>query len=119
MAATRRSQTTSGRKKKPASRKRTPAKKPARTPRLRQELAAQLGGHASDALAIALAVGGLIAALGIFSDLAGPLGDAIDTAASVLFGAGRVFVPIALLFGAAAVVMQRHEEAVGKGWRLG
>jgi DNA segregation ATPase FtsK/SpoIIIE, S-DNA-T family len=123
MAATRRSQTTSSRKpraRKPPPRRRAPAKaKPPRLSRIRDDISAQLGGHASDALAIGLAVGGVIAALGIYSDLAGPLGDAIDEATSVLFGAGRVFVPIALFLGAIAVVTQREDDATGKGWRLG
>src|SRR5262245_65849963 len=74
----------------------------------REEAAAQLGGHRADAVAIGLGVAGVLAALGIFSDLAGPFGRGIDTAAAVVLGAGKVIVPIALLTGAGVAPAQRH-----------
>ena len=46
----------------------------------RDDLNEQLQGHRSDALFLLLGVLGVIAALGIYSDLAGPFGRAVDAA---------------------------------------
>src|SRR2546430_15661173 len=67
----------------------------------RDELAEQLADHRIDALAIGLAVFGLLGLLAMFSDLVGPVGRGIDTAAAVLLGRGKVLVPIASLAAAA------------------
>jgi hypothetical protein len=72
MAATRRGKAASRRKKRPRR---------VSTEHLREELALQLGGHAPDALAIALLVAAIVAALGLFSDLAGPAGDPLAAVA--------------------------------------
>ena len=117
MATTRRSTATAPSRSKGRSRtttRRTPAKKraPARRsapPKWRQELASQLGGHANDALAIGLFVLALVAALGIYSNLSGPLGDGLDAAASLMLGAGRMVVPLVLLVAAGGVVIQRGD----------
>ncbi|GIU87341.1 MAG: hypothetical protein KatS3mg009_1856 [Acidimicrobiia bacterium] len=107
-------------RRRPAPRARRAAAAPGR---LREEVGAQLGRHAPDALAIALGVAGCITALGMFSGLAGPLGDALDTAAAVLLGRGRVVVPVALLVGAAgALAGARADDDDGRarqGIRLG
>ncbi|MGQ0825944.1 MAG: DNA translocase FtsK 4TM domain-containing protein [Actinomycetota bacterium] len=98
-------------------RRRAPRREPGR---IRAELAAQLGDHKADALAIGLGVLGVVAALGIFSDLAGPFGAGIDAATAVLAGGGRVLVPIALLVGAVGALAPSDEErATGTGLRLG
>lgn len=86
-------------------------------------MGAQLGRHAADAVAIGLGVAGCITALGMFSDLAGPLGDGIDTAAAVLLGGGRFVVPVSLLVGAVGALARGRGEDAGetgrKGIRLG
>ncbi|MDQ1456375.1 MAG: segregation ATPase FtsK/SpoIIIE, family [Actinomycetota bacterium] len=74
----------------------------------RGELAEQLADHRIDALAIGLAVFGLLGLLAMFSDLVGPVGRGIDTAAAVLLGRGKVLVPIASLAAAASTVVQRR-----------
>ena len=82
-------------------------------------MGAQLGRHAGDAAAIGLGVAGCITALGMFSDLAGPLGDGIDTAAAVLLGGGRFVVPVALLVGAIAALARGRGEDAGEAGRTG
>src|SRR2546423_9061309 len=104
-------------------------KRPRRPARVRaqwrDELAAQLGGHRSDMLAIGLAVAGLLSLLAIFSDVVGPVGRGLDTAFAALLGRGKVLVPIGLLVGAGSMLAPRvtddDEEAVSsrRGLRLG
>lgn len=70
-----------------------------------------LDGHSGDIAGVALVALGLIAGLGIYLDLAGPLGSAIDDAAAGLVGTARAVVPVALV--AAGVVLVRGRPAVG------
>ena len=93
----------------------------------RDELNEQLSGHRSDMLAIGLAVVGILSLLAIVSDVVGPIGRAIDTAAEVLLGHGKVLVPIALIIGAVATLAWRggygdedeDAEPTRRGLRLG
>jgi S-DNA-T family DNA segregation ATPase FtsK/SpoIIIE len=95
----------------------------------RDDLNEQLKGHRSDALSILLVVAGVIAALGIYSDLAGPFGRAIDRGSAAVLGGGRFLVPVALLVGALALIVpvgadededeEYERERAGRGWRLG
>jgi len=78
-----------------------------------------------------LAVLGVISALGIYSDVAGPAGHAIDRTAAAAFGGARYLLPFALLFGGLALLVpmrgraadddeeyEDDEERPGRGWRL-
>ena len=92
----------------------------------RGELSEQLADHRVDALAIGLAVFGLLSLLAMFSDLVGPVGRGIDAAAAALLGRGKVLVPIATLAGAASTVLQWRgsdddddEESKRRGLRFG
>jgi DNA segregation ATPase FtsK/SpoIIIE, S-DNA-T family len=96
----------------------------------RDDLNDQLRDHRSDALAILLGVAGVIAALGIYSDLAGPFGHAIDRGTAAVLGGGRFLVPPALIVGALALIIPAKVEdddedddigveRAGRGWRLG
>jgi S-DNA-T family DNA segregation ATPase FtsK/SpoIIIE len=96
----------------------------------RDDLNEQLQGHRSDALALLLGVLGVIAALGIYSDLAGPFGRAIDDGTAAVLGGGRFLVPLALIVGALALIIpvrrgdaeddeEAEVESAGRGWRLG
>jgi S-DNA-T family DNA segregation ATPase FtsK/SpoIIIE len=120
MAATRRSTTAAPSRsrsratatRRGAARRTRAARPPARrrpSPAWRRELAHQLGGHATDALALALFVLAVVSALGIYSDLSGPLGDAIDAFAALMLGSGRIVVPLALLVAAGGVLVQRDD----------
>jgi S-DNA-T family DNA segregation ATPase FtsK/SpoIIIE len=78
----------------------------------RDELSEQLADHRIDALAIALAVFGILSLLAILSDVVGPAGRGIDAGAALLLGRGKVLVPIAALAGAASLVVDRRAEDV-------
>jgi S-DNA-T family DNA segregation ATPase FtsK/SpoIIIE len=89
----------------------------------RDEFSEQLADHRIDALAIGLAVFGLQSLLAMFSDVVGPIGRGMDTAAADLLGRGKVLVPIASLAAAASTVVQRRnddeEETAKRGLRFG
>src|SRR5476649_2319523 len=82
-------------------------------PAWRDELSEQLSDHRIDALAIGLAVFGLLSLLAMFSNLVGPVGRGIDAAAAALLGRGKVLVPIASLAAAASTVGQRRADDHG------
>jgi len=87
----------------------------------------QLRAHRPDALAFLLAVIGVISALGIYSDLAGPFGRAIEHGCAAVLGGGRFLVPVALVVGSLSLVTPRwgateddeDDDRAGRGWRLG
>ena len=68
---------------------------PTRWERSREAAGRQLGGHGADALAVALLVVGSLTLLGLTSDLAGPVGDALASAAGTLVGQAKALVPVA------------------------
>jgi len=86
--------------RRPAVKGRAAARKPAKGPsvgvRLRDALARSLGRQADDVWGVALLVAGLLAALGIYADLAGPAGSALGEATGMVLGAARFLVPPAL-----------------------
>jgi S-DNA-T family DNA segregation ATPase FtsK/SpoIIIE len=90
---------------------------PSRWERSRDAAGRQLGGHGPDALAVALLVLAALTVLGLASDLAGPVGDALASAAGMLLGRADVLVPVALV-GAAVLLFwgpratAAHEEIV-------
>ncbi|MDQ1431556.1 MAG: segregation ATPase FtsK/SpoIIIE, family [Actinomycetota bacterium] len=55
----------------------------------------QLAGHRSDVLAVFLFVAGAIVALGLWTELAGPVGSALADATGAVLGRARVAVPVA------------------------
>ncbi|MCA1842147.1 MAG: DNA translocase FtsK 4TM domain-containing protein, partial [Actinobacteria bacterium] len=72
---------------------------------------ARPAGHGRDVTGLGLAGGGVLVGLGVYANLAGPAGQALDAAAGAAFGAGRFGLPLALA-GAGAVVLRRrpHED---------
>jgi S-DNA-T family DNA segregation ATPase FtsK/SpoIIIE len=93
--------------------KRAPArKKPAPPPptfvdKLIGGLASALGGHAGDLLGILCITVGIVAGMGVYADVAGPVGRGLDTGIGLLVGWGRLVVPVALV--ALGVVLLRGE----------
>jgi S-DNA-T family DNA segregation ATPase FtsK/SpoIIIE len=114
------------RRKSGSSRSRTKKKPQKVKARWREELSSQLAGHRSDMVAIALVVVGLLSLLAIVSDVVGPIGRGIDTLAATLLGNGKLLVPVALLVGAASLLLPRtsaaedaEETPTRRGLRLG
>ena len=64
-------------------------------------------GHLQDLAGLALVAIGLLAALAVFWDLAGPAGRALRDGAATAFGVGRFAVPFVVL-GAGALVLWRR-----------
>ncbi|HUP70691.1 MAG TPA: DNA translocase FtsK 4TM domain-containing protein [Acidimicrobiales bacterium] len=93
--------------RKPAARKRPAARKP---PRLRTTLAAHLGRQADDVWGLVLIVLGLLAGLGIYADLTGPAGGALQAGAGAVLGLARFLLPVALC-GIGAVLVQGRSKA--------
>src|SRR5713101_3862708 len=100
----RRAPSRSSTKRRPAA-KRAPARRgaagePSAFARGRQAAGRQLSGHRADVLAVALFVVGAIFVLGLWTDLAGPVGSALADGTGAAFGRARVAVPVAcFVFG--------------------
>ena len=67
-----------------------------------------LGGQADDVCGIAFLVGAVLCGLGIYSDLAGPAGRAVDHGLSDILGGVRVLVPPLLAVLGLVLVLRRH-----------
>jgi len=63
--------------------------------RSRQAAGRQLAGHRADVLAVCLFVVGAILALGLWTDLAGPVGSALADGTGAVLGRARVALPVA------------------------
>ena len=63
---------------------------------MRDALARSLGRQADDVWGVALLMAGLLAALGIYADLAGPAGGALGAATGMVLGWARLLVPLTL-----------------------
>ena len=103
MAATR------ARSRKPPSRSGRAAT-PSRWAKVRTGLAAQLGRQTDDVWGLLLILAGLLAALGVYADLTGPVGHAVRAAAAALLGWARLAVPVALVWIGAVLVRQTRSE---------
>jgi S-DNA-T family DNA segregation ATPase FtsK/SpoIIIE len=69
-----------------------------------------LGRQTDDVKGMVLVVLGILAALGIYSDLAGPAGRGLETAAADVLGWGRVLVPPSLLLVGVMLIRNRHRQ---------
>ena len=97
--------------RKPAARKpgggRGRRRPPSRLARVRLGLAGAIGRQADDVWGVALLVAGLLAALGIYADLAGPAGGALGTGTGLLLGWARFLLPPALAWVGLTLVQGR------------
>src|SRR6478672_11820983 len=97
--ATSRSRST--KRRKPSSRRTTTSRRkvaraePTMLSRGREAAGRQLAGHRADVLAVGLFVVGAIVALGLWTDLAGPVGSGLADGAGAAIGRARVAVPVA------------------------
>jgi S-DNA-T family DNA segregation ATPase FtsK/SpoIIIE len=71
-------------------------------------------GREADLAGIALIALGAIAALGVYAQVAGPLGRAIDTAVGALVGVGRFVVPVVFVVLGVALVREGRAEQRGR-----
>jgi DNA segregation ATPase FtsK/SpoIIIE, S-DNA-T family len=69
-----------------------------------------LDGHGADLAGLTLVLVGLVAGLGIYADVAGPFGRALDSAAGAVAGAGRFLLPPALVAAGVALVTDGPED---------
>ncbi len=81
------------------------------TARVARTARAALEGHRRDAGGLGLVAAGLVAALGIYLDLTGPAGRAIDTMVGGAVGLAKVVVPVALVMGGAALLRADDDTA--------
>jgi S-DNA-T family DNA segregation ATPase FtsK/SpoIIIE len=123
MPATKTRRSSSGRKGGARSRSRSNARKPAARSTGRSRAAAaeptalsrtrdaagrQLAGHRTDALAVALVVFGVLVALGLWTDLAGPVGEGVADGLGAGFGRARVALPVACIAFAALLLWPKR-----------
>jgi DNA segregation ATPase FtsK/SpoIIIE, S-DNA-T family len=103
--------------------KTTTKPRPSRPPVLRSAF----DGHVLDAWGLVLLTLGLVAGLGIYLDVAGPAGTAIDRGAGALVGLVRYALPVGLVAAGLALVRHQVDEdtrgaagrvAVGSGFLL-
>ena len=94
-----------------------PAKRPQSLPKrnsapMREHAAvkAAVGGRENEFLGIGIVVVAVLAALAIYLDVAGPLGDAIDTGLGWLVGLGRFFLPPAIALLGVTLIRRNESE---------
>ena len=71
---------------------------------------AAVGGRENEFLGIGIVVIAVLAALAIYLDVAGPLGDAIDTGLGWLVGLGRFFLPPAIALLGVTLIRRNESE---------
>jgi S-DNA-T family DNA segregation ATPase FtsK/SpoIIIE len=82
--------------------------KAAGRPREHAAVRAVVGDRENEFRGIAIVVAGVLAALGVYLNVAGPVGDAIDTALGWVLGVGRFLLPPALV-AVGVIVVRRNE----------
>ncbi|MDP8938164.1 MAG: DNA translocase FtsK [Actinomycetota bacterium] len=99
--------------KRAPARKRRPA--PTRAPAARRpSRRLSLGGHGHDVAGLVLVLAGLVAALSVYGDLAGPAGQLLSDGAGAVLGLGRAGLPPALVAVGALVLWRRPLEGPGR-----
>jgi S-DNA-T family DNA segregation ATPase FtsK/SpoIIIE len=82
-------------KKRPAARRKAPP--PSLWARVRTTLATYLGRQSDDVWGLLLILAGVLAALGIYADLTGPVGHLVRDASGAVVGWGRLLLPLVLV----------------------
>ena len=72
-------------------------------------------GRQADVWGVVLIALGLLAGLGLYVDLAGPLGDAFRVGFGAIFGIARLIVPPVLIGAGAALILGRGDRSDGGG----
>ncbi len=84
------------RKNPPASRRAASSRTTSNLARVRASLATHLGRQSDDVWGVLLVAVGVVTALGIYADLTGPVGRFLRDLAGLLFGWGRLVLPVAI-----------------------
>src|SRR5689334_14090523 len=82
-------------RRSPGAKRKVQPTEPGMVARSREAAGRQLAGHRADLLAVGLFVIGAIFALGLWTDLAGPVGSALADGTGAVLGRARVAVPVA------------------------
>ena len=111
--------TATRRRSAPSRRRRSATRRPARAQvsllaRVRDALAAHLGHQSDDVWGVVLVVAGLLAGLGIYADLTGPVGRLLRSGAGYALGGGRYGVPPALCAIGGVLLRGRPREEPGR-----
>src|SRR6476646_9603709 len=102
-----------------SSSRRAPQKKKVTNPepgvvvRSREAAGRQLEGHRADLFAVCLFVLGAIFALGLWTDLAGPVGSALADGTGAVLGRARVALPVACFAFGVVLLWPRRAAALG------
>ncbi|MCD9624895.1 FtsK/SpoIIIE family DNA translocase [Rhabdothermincola salaria] len=96
----------------PKGRPSTAARRPGPNP-----LRRAFDGHGHDVWGVALIALGLLTALGVYADLAGPVGRGLSDAFGALVGDLRLLAPVALLVGGALLVRGPRDDDDPVRWR--
>src|SRR4051812_2170833 len=100
------------------STRRAPQKKKVTSPepgvvsRSRQAAGRQLAGHRADLLAVCLFALGAIFALGLWTELAGPVGSALADGTGAVLGRARVAVPVACFAFGVVLLWPRRSQVI-------
>ena len=81
--------------------------------RSREAAGRQLEGHRADLFAVCLFVLGAIFALGLWTDLAGPVGSALADGTGAVLGRARVALPVACFAFGVVLLWPRRAAALG------
>ena len=80
----------------------------------RARLNLTFGGHGHDVAGLALVAAALVAALGVYGDLAGPAGRALSRGGATAVGRGRYVLPVALAALGLVLLVRRPREDAGR-----
>src|SRR5688572_18825021 len=100
------------RTRKPATstRRSAASKRPSSLGRVRKSLATHLGRQSDDVWGLLLVAFGVVGALGIYADLTGPVGRFLRDLAGLLFGWGRLALPVAIAGVGVALLQGRPRQ---------
>ncbi|MEY2472833.1 MAG: segregation ATPase FtsK/SpoIIIE, family [Actinomycetota bacterium] len=96
MATTKRGPARTRKTSSTAARRPAPKRKVSTFERTRKSLATHLGRQSDDVWGLLLVALGVVSALGIYADLTGPVGRFLRDVAGLLFGWGRLALPVAI-----------------------
>jgi len=101
-----------GTKRAPTKRKAAPP--PTFVDRLTAALASALRGHSSDLIGLLCIAVGIVAGMGVYADVAGPVGRGLDTGIGTVVGWGRLLVPVASVASGVLLVRGTPDPADGE-----